>query len=183
MVPRVRDTPASLHCWMDDQGAPTQRTGGKGQAYNSGELVMSYDPTLLFDRILSSLDESPSKTLADLLQTLQVSRRTIEKAIRLSTGGTFRLLREEILLVQAKALFASQPTLPIKELGFRLGFKSATSFARAVKRASGFSPEDLRIRVAREFLDAQAKGCTDGGLHLNWSRIGRGRKLAVAASS
>jgi len=111
------------------------------------------------------------------------ARRTIEKAIRLSTGGSFRLLREEILLVQAKALFASQPTLPIKELGFRLGFKSATSFARAVKRASGFSPEDLRIRVAREFLDAQAKGCTDGGLHLNWSRIGRGRKLAVAASS
>ena len=76
---------------------------------------MSYDPTLLFDRILSSLDESPSKRLADLSQTLQVSRRTIEKAIRLSTGGTFRLLREEILLVQAKALFASQPTLPIKE--------------------------------------------------------------------
>ena len=144
---------------------------------------MSYDPTLLFDRILSSLDESPSKRLADLSQTLQVSRRTIEKAIRLSTGGSFRLLREEILLVQAKALFASQPTLPIKELDFRLGFKSATSFARAVKRASGFSPEDLRIRVAREFLDAQAKGCTDGGLHLNWSRIGRGRKLAVAASS
>ena len=109
---------------------------------------MSYNPKLLFGKIVDSLDESPSRTLGDLARNLKVRRRTIEEAIKFVTGGTFELLRQEILLVQVRTLFASEPTLSIKELGFTLGFKSPTSFARSVKRATGFSPEELRIRVA-----------------------------------
>lgn len=111
---------------------------------------MSYAPKLLFGKIVDALDESPSRTLGDLARNLKVRRQTIDGAIKFVTGGTFELLRQEILLVQIRTLFASEPTLPIKELGFALGFKSATSFARSVKRASGFSPEELRIRVARD---------------------------------
>lgn len=111
---------------------------------------MPYTPKLLFGKIVDSLDESPSRTLGDLARQLKVRRQTIEGAIKFVTGGTFELLRQEILLVQIRTLFASEPTLSIKELGFGLGFKSPTSFARSVKRASGFSPEELRIRVARD---------------------------------
>jgi AraC-like DNA-binding protein len=111
---------------------------------------MSYTPKLLFGKIVDSLDESPSRTLGDLARNLKVRRRTIEGAIKFVTGGTFELLRQEILLVQIRTLFASEPTLSIKGLSFSLGFKSPTSFARSVKRASGFSPEELRIRVARD---------------------------------
>lgn len=111
---------------------------------------MSDTPRLLFGKIVDSLDESPSRTLADLARNLKVRPRTIEGAIKFVTGGTFELLRQEILLVQIRTLFASEPALSIKELGFSLGFKSPTSFARSVKRASGLSPEELRIRVARD---------------------------------
>src|SRR6266478_9879382 len=116
---------------------------------------MSYDPRLLFQEISVCLHESPSKTLLDISNNLQVSRRTIEKAVSTSTGGTFRRLREEILLTRFRSLCASQPTLAIKELCFAVGFKSATSFARAIKRACGSSPEELRFRVVGEVLDAQ----------------------------
>ena len=121
---------------------------------------MSYDPRLLFQEISVCLRESPSKTLVEISQNLRVSRGTIEKAVSTSTGETFRRLREEILLTKVRSLFASQPTLAIKELSFAVGFKSATSFARAIKRASGSSPEELRFRVVRELLDAQDRGRT-----------------------
>src|SRR2546421_7304994 len=119
------------------------------------DLIMSYDPRLLFEEISICLHESPSKTLLDISNNLQVSRRTIEKAISTSTGGTFRRLREEILLTRFRSLCTSQPTLAIKELCFAVGFKSATSFARAIKRACASSPEELRFRVACQLLDAQ----------------------------
>jgi AraC-like DNA-binding protein len=122
--------------------------------------IMSYDPRLLFEEISICLRESPSKTLLDISNNLQVSRRTIEKAISTSTGGTFRRLREEILLTRFRSLCASQPTLAIKELCFAVGFKSATSFARAIKRACGSSPEELRFRVVGEVLDAHNRGRT-----------------------
>src|SRR5690242_10319859 len=121
---------------------------------------MSYDSRLLFEEISVCLRARPSETLDDISQTLKVSRRTIEKAISVSTGGTFRRLREEILIASVRELFASQPTLAIKELCAVVGFMSANSFARAIKRASGSSPEELRSRVAREVLDAQNTGRT-----------------------
>jgi hypothetical protein len=51
---------------------------------------MSYEPRLLFEEISVCLRESPCKTLVDISQSLRVSRRTIEKAVCMSTGGTFR---------------------------------------------------------------------------------------------
>jgi len=134
---------------------------------------MSYDPRLLFQEISVCLRESPSKTLVEISQNLRVSRGTIEKAVSTSTGETFRRLREEILLTKVRSLFASQPTLAIKELGFEVGFKSARSFARAIKRASGSSPEELRFRVARELLDAHETRSMVGNLPMNRARMTR----------
>jgi AraC family transcriptional regulator len=111
---------------------------------------MSYDPRLLFQRIFACLEESPCKTLSDLSRSLCLSERTIQKAVNLSTGKSFRLLRDEVILNRVKCLFAARPEVPIKELSFGIGFKSASSFARAIKRASGLSPEELRSRVAHE---------------------------------
>ena len=142
---------------------------------------MSYDPRLLFEEISICLHESPSKTLLDISKNLRVSRRTIEKAISTSTGGTFRRLREEILLTNVRSLFVSQPTLAIKELCFAVGFKSATSFARAIKRASGSSPEELRFRVVGEVLDAHdTEGARSESTHA-LSRMTQRRKDAQTA--
>jgi len=123
-----------------------------------GRMIMSYDPRLLFERILTCLQESPCKTLEDLSQSLRLSERTIQKAVNLSAGKSFRFVRDEVILIRVKWLFEEQPELPIKEVSFGVGFKSASSFARAVKRACGLSPEELRSRVAHECSD-----CTDFG--------------------
>lgn len=108
---------------------------------------MSYDPRLLFEKILACLDANPCKTLRDLSQSLHISEGTIQKAVQLSTGKGFRLLRDEVILTRVKWLFAEQPEVPIKELSFGIGFKSASSFARTIRRASGLSPEELRSGV------------------------------------
>ena len=111
---------------------------------------MSYDHRLLFQGISQSLRQSPSISLVDLSRELQVSPRTIEMAVATMTGKTFRDVREEILMATVRCLFVLDSGLAVKELSQRVGYKSAASFARAIRRACGLCPEELRFRVARE---------------------------------
>jgi len=71
-------------------------------------------------------------------------------AVATMTGKTFRDVREEILMATVRCLFVSDSALAVKELSQRVGYKSATSFARAIRRACGLCPEELRFRVVRE---------------------------------
>src|SRR6266704_1285900 len=102
---------------MDDQGKGCfqliERTGKI--RLEIGRMIMSYDPRLLFERILTCLQESPCKTLEDLSQSLRLSERTIQKAVNLSTGRSFRFVRDEVILIRAKWLFEEQPELPIAQ--------------------------------------------------------------------
>ena len=116
---------------------------------------MSYDPRVLFEQIAACLKENPRKTLEELSQGLQVSKRTIKKTVRLWTGGNFRRYREEVLMEKVKGFFAQQPGAAIKVLSIDLGFKSPSSFARAVRRASGACPGELRTFVAGELPAAE----------------------------
>jgi AraC-like DNA-binding protein len=86
---------------------------------------------------------------------LRVGRRTIQAGIRVTTGKTFRKFREEILLARVNSFFASRPGLAIKELSFEVGYACPQSFARAVKRASGMSPEELRSVIVNAALVRQ----------------------------
>lgn len=108
---------------------------------------------LLFDAVLLNLRQSPYRLLGDLALQLRVSRRTIENAIHLAAGKTFRGLRKEILVERVKILLASNPAMSVKELSFAMGCKSASSFSRAIKRACGSSPEELRAHTLRESKD------------------------------
>ena len=116
---------------------------------------MSYDPRLLFEQIASALNETPRNTLEELSERLHVSKRTIKKTVRLSTGGTFRQYREEVLMERVKGFFAKEPRAAIKVLSIDLGFKSPSSFARAVRRASGACPGELRTFVGGEMPAAE----------------------------
>lgn len=116
---------------------------------------MSYDPRMLFEQISASLKENPRKTLEELSQIMGVSKRTIKKTVRLATGGNFRSYREEVLMDRVKGFFAVQPGVAIKVLSIDLGFKSPSSFARAVRRASGSCPGELRTVGAGELPRAE----------------------------
>lgn len=109
---------------------------------------MSYK--LPLEVILLYLRRTPCGLLGQLSQELRVSRRTIENTVRVAAGKTFRDLRDEILVERVSSIVASRPTVSIKELSFAVGFKSASSFARAIKRVCGSCPEEFRSRVVRE---------------------------------
>lgn len=111
---------------------------------------MSYDQRTLLHDAVESLRQNPSLGLQGLSQKLRVSTRTIQKAINLQTGRSFRDLREEIVVTKAKSLLVSEPALAIKALSFALGYKSPRSFARAVRRVTGISPEELRSAIVEE---------------------------------
>ncbi len=116
---------------------------------------MSYDSSMLFHNVSLWLQQNPSISLGNLSRELQVSRRTIQKTIVLASGKTFRDLREQILVARAKALFISKPNLPIKTLSFSVGYESPRSFARAIKRACGLSPQELRSHVVKESFSSE----------------------------
>ncbi|SRR6266513_2672478 len=116
---------------------------------------MSHERQLLLNAVLHQLSRAPSCPLGDLSRELCVSRRTIEIAVSITTGKTFRDVREQMLVERVKSLLESSPTRAIKELSFDLGYKSPSSFARAIKRACGCSPEELRSRVIHDLLSCQ----------------------------
>lgn len=119
---------------------------------------MSYDHKLLLNAVAVSLRRSPLPSLRDLAGELRVSQRTIQKALFLAYGKTFRRLRDEILVEQVSACLRCNPAIAIKEVSFCVGFKSASSFGRAIKRACGCSPEELRSSIVRDLLTEENLG-------------------------
>jgi AraC-like DNA-binding protein len=117
---------------------------------------MSYDPALLFQRISSNLYGNPSLSLAELSQELRVSRRTIQNTVIVTSGKKFRELRDELLLAKFQCALVTEPSFTIKELSSEIGYGSPRSFARAIRRASGVSPEQLRARLAGELIGVES---------------------------
>ena len=118
---------------------------------------MSYNSKLLFDQLSARLRENPRKTLRELSTDLGISDRTIEEKIRLFTGITFRQFREELLLMTIRSQFADRPEIAIKEVSLGLGFKSSSSFARVVRRASGLTPQQFRSRASAVGKDEESR--------------------------
>ena len=111
---------------------------------------MSYDYDSLFGRIFLYMQNDPCISVGRLSRQLKVSRRTIQEVIRVRAAKSYRALRQEILVANTRQLFADEPSLAIKEISFAIGFVSARSFARAIRRACGLSPNDLRSCVVHE---------------------------------
>jgi AraC-like DNA-binding protein len=115
---------------------------------------MSYSHSLLVVEISEHLRSNPRHSVAQLAQSLKVSRRTIQDVLSKETGKSFSALREEILMSSVKDLFLSRPELAIKEISFALGFNSPRSFARVVKRACGLSPHEFRSQLVLAAISA-----------------------------
>ena len=113
---------------------------------------MSSRQGLLLNAVMRRLNRAPCTPLGELARELHVSTRTLQNVVKLGTGETFRKLRGELLVGRVKTLLGADPTRPIKELSFELGYKSPRSFARAIKQGCGFSPEQLRSRIIFDFL-------------------------------
>ena len=113
---------------------------------------MSCDHGLLYLRASLSLQRKPNSSLRELSKELHVSRRTIQNVVISVTGKTFREIQEELLLARVQTILEANPGVSIKELSRDIGYRCPRSFARAVRRACGASPEQLRARIAREVV-------------------------------
>jgi AraC-like DNA-binding protein len=111
---------------------------------------MSYNYELLFEEINRCMHRNPCVSIQGLSKELKVSRRTIQEIIVFRTGKPYSSLRQRILMARVTMLFLQEPHLVIKEISFAVGFTSASAFARAVKRACGLSPKNLRSRVSQD---------------------------------
>ena len=107
---------------------------------------------VLFNRITLTLQGNPCCPLGELSRELRVSRRTSQNAVNAVTDKKFMYLRDELLLVRIKNLLASAPNTAIREVSLDAGYRSPRSFARAVRRACGISPQQLRSLIADELL-------------------------------
>ena len=117
------------------------------------------DLRLLFARICVLLDESPSHSLLDLSRKFDVSPNAIQKAVVSMTNRQFTKFKDDVLMAKLTRLLIARPIASIRDLSIDLGYKSVHSFAWHVRRASGTSPAQLRIRIAAEIAtqDCQAQ--------------------------
>ena len=111
---------------------------------------MSYDHRLLFEQVSLNLNRNPGLSLRKLARQLRISRRTIQNVVSAFAGKRFSDLRDEIMLAKVQNLMLVTPVAAIKELAFESGYRSPRSFARAVRRACGESPQQLRARIAKD---------------------------------
>lgn len=108
---------------------------------------MAYVYLFLYERVMDILASDPRVPLSAISEKLSVERHTLEKAIRATTGRSFRELRRELTLSRTRDLLALEAAKSIKEISFLLGYRSPQAFARFVKKACGCSPAELRRAV------------------------------------
>ncbi len=116
---------------------------------------MAYDLRKLFRIINSYLLSSPRVSLQELSRRTGVERHTIEKAVRMATGMTFRELRNRMMLEEARRLLEDEPNRSIKEIAFMLNYRSQRAFSRFMRTMAGNSPSELRRdhRVRKTLLN------------------------------
>jgi AraC family transcriptional regulator len=82
-------------------------------------------------------------TTGMIARAVGLSRNHLMRQFKTATGSTLHAYVEEMRTARAKALLAAN-TLPIKEISFRVGFNSPSSFTAAFTRKTGVTPLDFR---------------------------------------
>jgi AraC-like DNA-binding protein len=107
-----------------------------------------YEAKQLLEALQAVLSSRPHLSLDEAARTLHVERHTIERACARS-GGAFRERRHEAMVAAAVSLLSATPPLSIKEVAFRLGFRSPSAFTHFLIRATGRPPSQIRAECAR----------------------------------
>ena len=99
----------------------------------------------------ASLSE-PAPSLAELARLCGMIERNLLRLFKQTTGESVAAFVRNIRCDRAREMLA-QTELPLKEIAYRLGFASHSSFTAAFRRETGINPTDFRrdhaIRRAR----------------------------------
>jgi transcriptional regulator GlxA family with amidase domain len=104
---------------------------------------MNHNLNALFAQIAGRLSTDPNIHLHALAQNLGVDRHTIEQAVRIHAGVSFREYRDAKRLNKGIALLLHSD-LCFKEIALKLGYSAFDSFSRFIKRNTGDSPRQIR---------------------------------------
>jgi len=87
-------------------------------------------------------------TTGMIARAVGLSRNHLMRQFKTATGSTLHAYVDEMRTAHAKALLAAD-ALPIKEISFRVGFNSPSSFTAAFTRKTGVTPLGYRRRSSR----------------------------------
>jgi len=87
----------------------------------------------------------PMPTVERLAQLCEISARHLRRAFKESTGTAISDYVKETRLIKAKSLLIDTD-MALKEIAFRLGFSSPTSFGVAFAKATGMTPKQYRAK-------------------------------------
>ena len=98
---------------------------------------MAYNHQQVTEAVRQALLEDPRTSLRVLSNRLGIERHTIRRALLNQLGVTFRDVQRRSLVERATALRAGDRPQSVKETAYALGYRSATSLSRLIKRARG----------------------------------------------
>jgi AraC family transcriptional regulator len=99
----------------------------------------------LIDEYLRDADRAP--TLAELASLCKLSVRQLTRGFRASRGCSIGGYIAEQRITVAKNLLGADQS--VKEIAYRLGYASPSSFCFAFRCATGVTPRDFRRRITR----------------------------------
>lgn len=104
---------------------------------------LSRDQLRRIRETLEDEDASHPATVAGLARREGMSVRHFSRLFRASTGTTVSDFAAQVRIERAKTLLADEQVL-IKEVAFRCGFQSSSSFSSAFRRATSLTPQQFR---------------------------------------
>lgn len=115
----------------------------KDDAQIEGERGLSRNELHRIRESLEEEDASNPTTVARLAQAAGMSVRHFSRLFRASTGGTVSEYAAQVRIERAMRLLCDERLL-IKEIAFRCGFQSSSSFSSAFRRATTLTPQQYR---------------------------------------
>lgn len=106
-----------------------------------GQLA-SWQLRRITDYVESLVDPAP--TLSQLAALCDISPRHLRRAFKQSTGQAISVYVRDARLQKARSLL-SGTRLSLKEIAYRLGFSSPSSFSIAFGKAEGTTPKNYRL--------------------------------------
>jgi transcriptional regulator GlxA family with amidase domain len=103
----------------------------------------SFDSVVHKAMLLIEQDMQSATPIEALLDTLGIGPRQLERRFKRDIGLSPAQYRQKLRLERARWLLHNTD-LDIMEVGLECGFQDATNFARAVRRAFGTSPREVR---------------------------------------
>jgi AraC family transcriptional regulator len=125
--------------FAEDQGFRPKRVRTFEGRFSTKELQRIYDYVDSFS--------NRSPTVADISRNCGVSSAHLRRSFKQTTGMTLHKYISTSRLTKAQTLLA-ESDLPMKEVAFRLGFASPSTFSSTFTREAGETPRAYRQRVA-----------------------------------